>query len=142
MDRELFIDISRSKAVSSPGMDRGTSMKELPVLDAPVCCAPVVSPSMTQADARGAAALFKALADPHRVRIVNLLATADEPVCVCDLQAPLGLAQGTVSFHLKRLLDAGLIRRERRGTWSYYSLERDALGRVAAVLEPTGGGSA
>ena len=114
-------------------------MKELPVLEAPVCCAPVVSPSMTETDARGAAALFKALADPHRVRIVNLLATAGEEVCVCDLTPSLGLAQGTVSFHLKRLLDAGLIRRERRGTWSYYSLEHDALARVAAVLEPAGG---
>jgi ArsR family transcriptional regulator len=114
-------------------MDRGTSMQ---LLETPVCCAPVVDPALTEADARGAAVLFKALADPSRVRIVNLLATAGGPVCVCDLTPTLGLAQGTVSFHLKRLLDAGLIRRERRGTWSYYSLERGALHRVAAVLEP------
>jgi ArsR family transcriptional regulator len=104
------------------------------------CCAPLAQPGLSDADARGAADLFKALGDPHRVRIVNLLATAGEPVCVCDLTPALALAQGTVSFHLKRLLDAGLIRRERRGTWSYYSLEPGALSRVADVLRPASGG--
>lgn len=111
-------------------------------LDAAVlpCCAPLAEPGLSDADARGAAELFKALGDPHRVRIVNVLATAGEPVCVCDLTPALGLAQGTVSFHLKRLLDAGLIRRERRGTWSYYSLEPGALSSVAEALRPATGG--
>jgi ArsR family transcriptional regulator len=111
-------------------------------LDAMVipCCAPLAEPGLSDAQARGAAELFKALGDPHRVRIVNVLATAEEPVCVCDLTPALGLAQGTVSFHLKRLLDAGLIRRERRGTWSYYSLEPGALSRVADALRPASGG--
>ena len=81
------------------------------------------------------ASVFKALADPHRVRIVNLLANADEPVCVCEFMPLLGLSQGTVSFHLKKLLHAGLLEREQRATWGYYSLKRDALDKLATVFD-------
>jgi ArsR family transcriptional regulator len=99
---------------------------------APVaCCTPVAAPDITAEQADVLAAIFKALADPHRVRIVNLLANAAEPVCVCDFMPPLGLSQGTVSFHLKKLLDVGLLEREQRGTWAYYSLKRDGLDRLA-----------
>ena len=102
---------------------------------APVaCCTPVVTPDITDEDARTLASVFKALADPHRVRIVNLLANVSEPVCVCEFMPQLGLAQGTVSFHLKKLLSAGLLEREQRGTWAYYSLKRDALDRLADVF--------
>jgi ArsR family transcriptional regulator, arsenate/arsenite/antimonite-responsive transcriptional repressor len=73
------------------------------------------------------AELFKALADPTRVRIVNVLATTDEPVCGCELIEPLGLSQPTVSHHLTKLLDAGLLEREQRGRWAYFSLSRDAV---------------
>jgi ArsR family transcriptional regulator len=72
----------------------------LPELSA-ACCAPLAAPALSADAAAATAALFRALADPHRVRIVNLLATSAEPVCVCDLQALLGLAQPTVSHHLK-----------------------------------------
>ena len=83
---------------------------------APVaCCTPVVAPGITAEEASTVASVFKALADPHRVRIVNLLANAEEPVCVCDFMPLLGLSQGTVSFHLKKLLDVGLLQREKRG---------------------------
>jgi ArsR family transcriptional regulator len=102
---------------------------------APVaCCAPVATPNITSAQADVLAAIFKALADPHRIRIVNLLSNADEPVCVCDFVPELGLAQGTVSFHLKKLLAVGLLRREQRGTWAYYSLDREGLDRLADVF--------
>ena len=100
-----------------------------------VCCTPVAAPDITPAQAQSLAAVFKALADPHRVRIVNLLANAAEPVCVCDFMPQLGLSQGTVSFHLKKLLDAGLLDREQRGTWAYYSMRRDALDRLSTVFE-------
>ena len=100
-----------------------------------VCCAPVATPDITTQQADALATIFKALADPHRVRIVNLLANADEPVCVCDFMPELGLSQGTVSFHLKKLLDAGLLEREQRGTWAYYSLNRDGLDRLAYVFD-------
>jgi ArsR family transcriptional regulator, arsenate/arsenite/antimonite-responsive transcriptional repressor len=102
------------------------------------CCAPVGAPGISAEQSDSLAAIFKALADPHRVRIVNLLATADAPVCVCDVVPHVGLAQPTVSFHLKKLHRAGLIEREQRGTWAYYSLNRSAMGRLASVLEPKG----
>ncbi len=102
---------------------------------APVaCCTPVVEPDITGEQAQTLAEIFKALADPHRVRIVNLLANAPEPVCVCEFMPQLGLAQGTVSFHLKKLLAAGLLDREQRGTWAYYSLKPEALDRLATVF--------
>ena len=102
---------------------------------APVeCCTPVAEPDITVDQATTLAAVFKALADPHRVRIVNLLANATDPVCVCDFMPQLGLSQGTVSFHLKKLLDVGLLEREQRGTWAYYSLGRDRLDRLGHVF--------
>ncbi len=88
---------------------------------------------MSLADAEATAAMFKALADPARVRLVNMLATSEEPICVCELTAPLGLSQPTVSHHLKKLVVSGLLRREQRGVWAYYSLDPQAMARLAAV---------
>ncbi len=85
------------------------------------CCAPLVTPSLSIAEAEATAAVFRALSDPARVRIVNLLATSGEPVCICHLTDPLGLTQPTVSHHMKKLLDAGLIEREQRGKWAYFT---------------------
>jgi ArsR family transcriptional regulator len=102
------------------------------------CCRPLDDDGMTKTDARATAALFKALSDPARVRIVNLLATRDEPACVCQLTDPLGLSQPTVSHHLKKLVKAGLLEREQRGTWAYYSLDRDAFRQLASVTEMEG----
>jgi ArsR family transcriptional regulator len=102
------------------------------------CCTPLGAPSLSDDEARATAQLFKALADPHRVKIVNLLATSPEPVCVCEFTGPLGLSQPTVSHHLKKLIQAGLLEREQRGTWAYYSLNRDALGRLSAVVDLQG----
>ena len=102
------------------------------------CCVPIGRTPMTERDAEATASVFKALADPSRVRIVNLLANADEPVCVCDLIPSLGLSQATVSFHLKKLTTAGLLEREQRGTWAYYSVDRQALARVGTVFDTEG----
>ena len=114
--------------------------RELTVLEqAPAaCCAPLAAGSMSERDAETTASVFKALADPGRVRIVNLLANAPGPVCVCDLTAELGLSQPTVSFHLKKLVQAGLLEREQRGSWAYYSVNEGALGRLATVFELEG----
>src|ERR1700759_4716878 len=101
-------------------------MKTLPVLQ-PLCCGPDV-PALEPAAAAEIAALFKALADPTRVTIVNRLAAAGE-VRVCDLPAVSGLSQPTMSHHLKLLRDAGLVESERRGTWAYYRLVPDAIER-------------
>lgn len=102
------------------------------------CCAPIAQPHMSEADAEATAAVFKALADPARVRLVNLLAVAEEPVCVCQLTPAIGLSQPTVSHHLKKLVRAGLLQREQRGVWAYYSLDRDGLERAAGVLDLEG----
>ncbi|HZO95963.1 MAG TPA: metalloregulator ArsR/SmtB family transcription factor [Gaiellaceae bacterium] len=102
------------------------------------CCAPLAAPVLEEAEAAATAALFRSLADPARVRIVNLLATTGEPVCVCELVEPLGLAQPTVSHHLRKLLDAGLVEREQRGRWAYFSLGREAVEKLAAVADLKG----
>ena len=107
-----------------------------PTASPAACCTPLVSPKIAPGQAELAAHLFKALADPHRVRIVNMLANSPDPVCVCEITPRLGLAQGTVSFHLKKLLTAGLIEREQRGTWAYYSLRREALAQLSDVFDP------
>src|SRR6266498_5535637 len=99
------------------------------------CCAPLAAPVLDEEEAAATAELFKALADPARVRIVNVLATTDEPVCVCELIEPLGLAQPTVSHHLKKLTDAGLLEREQQGKWAYFSLKRDAVEKLATVAD-------
>jgi ArsR family transcriptional regulator len=117
-------------------MPTATTKTALPVASA--CCAPLGAASLSDDEAEATAQVFKALADPHRVRIVNLLATSPEPVCVCEFTEPLGLSQPTVSHHLKKLMDAGLLDREQRGTWAYYSLRRDALGGLAAALDLQG----
>ena len=109
-----------------------------PTASAAACCAPLGAPSLSDGQAEATAKVFKALADPHRVKIVNLLATSPGPVCVCEFTEPLGLSQPTVSHHLKKLLDAGLVDREQRGTWAYYSLRRGALGGLAAALDLQG----
>jgi ArsR family transcriptional regulator len=102
------------------------------------CCASLDATGLSRADAAATAQLFKALADPHRVQIVNLLATSPDPVCVCEFTGPLRLSQPTVSHHLKKLVQAGLLDREQRGTWAYYSLNRDTLGGLAAALDLQG----
>jgi ArsR family transcriptional regulator len=102
------------------------------------CCTPLGAPSLSDDQAEATARLFKALADPHRVKIVNLLATSPDPVCVCEFTEPLGLSQPTVSHHLKKLVQVGLLDREQRGTWAYYSLKHDTLGRLAAALDLQG----
>lgn len=89
---------------------------------------------MSDDEAVATAALFKALSDPARVRIVNLLATAPDAVCVCDLTPRLGLAQPTVSHHLKKLHDAGLLDREQRGKWAYFELNPEAVSRLESLV--------
>jgi len=107
-------------------------------LDSVACCGPLAAPVLSDDEAAATAELFKALADPARVRIVNLLATAGEPVCACNLNEPVGLSQPTVSHHLKKLVDAGLLEREQRGKWAYFSLKRDAVEKLAAVADLKG----
>lgn len=108
-----------------------------PVTDLPVieCCTPLAGSSLSEERAVELERVLKALADQHRLRIVNLLLRAGgEPVCVCEVQPLLALSQGTVSYHLKQLVEAGVIAREGRGTYSYFSLVPGALDAVREVF--------
>jgi ArsR family transcriptional regulator len=104
-------------------------------LEPVVRCVPLGAASLSDDDARATAELFRALADPARVKIVNLIVRAGEPVCACVFNESLGLAQPTVSHHLKKLTEAGLLEREQRGKWAYFSLRPDAAANLAAVAD-------
>ena len=104
-------------------------------MEAVECSAPLAAETLSNDEATATAELFRALADPARVRIVNLIATSGEPVCACHLNAPVGLSQPTVSHHLKLLVEAGLLAREQRGKWAHFSLRREAIEKLAAVAD-------
>jgi ArsR family transcriptional regulator len=118
--------------------DTLTFIETLRTPEAVACCAPLGASTLSDTEAEATAELFKSLGDPARVRIVNTLATAGEPVCVCDLIEPLGISQPTVSHHMKKLLDAGLVEREQRGKWAYFSLKPKALETLATVADLKG----
>jgi ArsR family transcriptional regulator, arsenate/arsenite/antimonite-responsive transcriptional repressor len=101
------------------------------------CCRPLAAPALSDEEADATAALFRAVADPARVKIVNLLARNDEPICACDFEPALELAQPTVSHHLKKLTEAGLVEREQRGKWAYFSLNDEAFERLAGLAQMT-----
>jgi len=91
------------------------------------CCGSVVAPSLTEAQAEEYAEWFKAISDPTRVRILNLLARNPEPVCVCDITDQFPLHQPTISHHLKILRDTCFVTTERRGKYMYYAINRNCL---------------
>jgi ArsR family transcriptional regulator, arsenate/arsenite/antimonite-responsive transcriptional repressor len=106
-------------------------MRPLDTID---CCRPLGSPTFDEQQAEATANVFKALADPARVKIVNMLARADEPVCACEFIPGLGLSQATGSHHLKKLTDAGLLDREQRGKWAYFSLNPEAVSNLEGLV--------
>lgn len=99
------------------------------------CCKPLASSTLGDDEAEATAQLFKALADPARVKIVNQLAQSDEPVCACEFIPALGLSQATVSHHLAKLTRAGLLEREQRGKWAYFSLNSETAARLAGIVQ-------
>jgi ArsR family transcriptional regulator len=115
--------------------------KPLPLLDpvpsAETCCTPLVAAPLTSEEAERLAGRLKALADATRLRLLSiLLASEGMEACTCDLTDPLGLTQPTVTHHLKKLVGAGLVVGERRGTWTYYHVVPDALAGLASVIAP------
>src|SRR2546428_3512347 len=107
------------------------SMKERVVR----CCAPLLRTRLGRDDAEALATAFKAIADPGRLRLLSYIAgQPGAEACVCNLVQPLGLAQPTVSHHLKVLTEAGLLARERRGTWMFYRLLAPRRGGHAPAL--------
>jgi ArsR family transcriptional regulator, arsenate/arsenite/antimonite-responsive transcriptional repressor len=111
----------------------------LPVIsnDEQVCCAPLAREPLSPSGADELAPLFKAVADPMRLRLLSLIACHDGgESCVCDLTAAFDVTAPTISYHLKILREAGLISSERRGTWVYYRVNPQVMARMSAVLVP------
>ncbi len=98
------------------------------------CCEPVVYPDTDRAEAERMAQVAKALGDPIRLQLVDVLRKHAGKVCVCELVPLFDLSQPTVSHHLKVLRDAGVVGSERRGLWAYYYVVPDALGELSAWL--------
>lgn len=112
-----------------------TILAPLPLRDLAACCSPMTGNPIEAETAEQAAAAIKAIADPARLRILSMVAAhVDGEACVCDLTEPLGLQQSTVSHHLRILVTAGLLTREKRGTWAYYSLVPGALASVSEII--------
>ena len=106
-----------------------------PVRLGDTCCTPVTGGILDSQAAEQLARSFKALGDPTRVRLLSLIAATDGgEACICDLTAPVGLSQPTVSHHMKQLVEAGLVTREQRGKWAYYAVVPDALGALSNAL--------
>jgi ArsR family transcriptional regulator len=102
---------------------------------APGCCAPLTGTAMSAEQAEQVAPLLKALADPVRLRLVSLIASAQGgEACVCDLNEAFELTQATVSHHLKVLHSAGVLDRDKRGVWVYYAVRPEALAAVADLF--------
>lgn len=107
---------------------------EVDAADTGACCSPTLATPLDESAAADLATVFAALADPVRLRLFTLVASAGE-ICSCDLQAPLDRSQPTVSHHTKILADAGLITGEKRGRWVYW---RPVPGQLAAALDALG----
>lgn len=111
------------------------STTTLSITDAAACCAPLTRQTLDATQAAGLARSLKALADPTRLRLISIVAASEgQEACACDLTAPVGLSQPTVSHHLKVLTDAGFLSRTQRGTWAHFALVPGALDSVARLL--------
>lgn len=108
------------------------------VIHEAACCAPLTEAPLVVEQAESMARMFKALADPVRLRLLSLITSADGEVCVCDLTAAFDLTQPTISHHLKVLREAGLVGSQRRGTWVYYWARLENLKQLSALLDSPG----
>ncbi len=100
-----------------------------------VCCEPLLDGTLLAEEAEQLAAMFKALADPIRLRLLNVIAASGEG-CACDFPAALGRSQPTISHHLRILVDAGLLEREQRGKWAWFRVREPQLNAVMDALRP------
>src|SRR4051812_27132544 len=98
------------------------------------CCEPVVYPDVERAHATRMAAVAKALGDPIRLQLVDVLRKHAGKVCVCELVPLFDISQPTLSHHLKKLREAGIVDSERRGLWAYYYVRHDALKELSTWL--------
>ncbi|GAA0933519.1 hypothetical protein GCM10009554_18740 [Kribbella koreensis] len=118
------------------------SKQKIAVQVAGGCCAPISEAALDAEGAAEGAAVFKALADPIRLRLMSMIASADGESCVCDLTPPFDVSGPTISHHLRVLREAGLVDCERRGTWVYYWPVRERLQWISALLATPASASA
>jgi len=132
-DRE---DIDVRQSISFDVLRYSTPMaaRTKTATDPIACCTPVRTDSLDEADAELLARSFAALSDPIRLRLLSFITSADGEVCACDLVEPSGRSQPTVSHHMKILVDAGLVTREKRGLWVWYQAAPARLDALRAVL--------
>jgi ArsR family transcriptional regulator, arsenate/arsenite/antimonite-responsive transcriptional repressor len=130
VDRRLLLravtKLARHRVINKDPLVR----RRLPV----TCSTPVAGSTLDATAAAELERLLRSIADRHRLRILNMLVRAGAPVCVCEFTAELDLPQQNVSYHLKQLVDTGVVERERRGRYSYYSIAEGALDRIAALV--------
>jgi len=108
----------------------------LPLLAEGECCAPLVREPISAEQAPRLAALFKALADPVRLRLLSMIASHEGgEICVCDLTDEFEVSQPTVSHHLRVLREAGLVQADRRGVWAYYRLVPETVQALAGIFD-------
>jgi ArsR family transcriptional regulator, arsenate/arsenite/antimonite-responsive transcriptional repressor len=121
---------------TATGAAETTAAPGLPAANAsPACCGITRELALSRGEAERTATLLKAVADPTRLQLLALIrASEGSEACVCDLTAPVGLTQPTVSHHLKVLVEAGLLRREKRGTWAWFVLVPERLEDLAAIF--------
>lgn len=116
-----------------------TSLPLIETTDLAACCSPVTGGVVSDETATTLARMFKALGDPTRVKLLSMIAAAEDgEACICDMTEPVGLTQPTVSHHMKLLVEAGLATREQRGRWAYYRVVPDVLASLAGALRPAG----
>lgn len=102
----------------------------------PPCCPPLLAGKLTAKDAKQLASLFRVLSEPTRLQMLSLIAAQPaQEVCACELVETLGLSQPTVSHHLKVMYGAGLLEKERRGTWIYYRILRSQIALLKDTLD-------
>jgi ArsR family transcriptional regulator len=119
-----------------------TTATELPrrqqVVDRVKGCCNDVAPPLTDARADQLATIYKALGDPTRIQMLHILAAATAPVCVCDFTAAFDLGQPTISHHLAKLRDAGIVTSFKRGIWAFYRLDPDMPTAARAAIDLVG----
>ncbi|MEZ5219188.1 MAG: metalloregulator ArsR/SmtB family transcription factor [Ilumatobacteraceae bacterium] len=115
--------------------DAATSNRASITADDPLaCCSPVSDTALDETRATVLAQSFAALSDPIRLRLLSVVASSPSEVCACDLVEPSGRSQSTVSHHMKILVDAGLVTREKRGLWVWYRVAPERLAALRAAL--------
>jgi ArsR family transcriptional regulator, arsenate/arsenite/antimonite-responsive transcriptional repressor len=107
----------------------------LRVVDRVKGCSQVVAPPLPEANAEHLASIYKALGDPTRLQILHILGAATDPVCVCDFTAAFELGQPTISHHLAKLREAGMVTSFKRGIWAFYRLDPDMSPAARAAVD-------